>query len=71
MSTDELQRAIHEVEQQEAAGNIEPLPEDDTPTRILEADPLHGQVVDRKEYPLLGATELTLSNGMKVISNCI
>ncbi|KAL3146657.1 hypothetical protein ABBQ32_000885 [Trebouxia sp. C0010 RCD-2024] len=66
VSTVELQRVIDEVEQQEKAGSIEPLPEDDTPTSILEAEPEAGQIVSRKEYPLLGAIELTLSNGMKV-----
>ncbi len=66
VSTDELQRVIAEVQQQEAAGAIEPLPEDDTPTRILETDPQPGQIVDRKEYPVFGATELTLNNGMRV-----
>ena len=66
VSTDELQRVIAEVQQQEAAGAIEPLPEDDTPTRILETDPQPGQILDRKEYPVFGATELKLSNGMRV-----
>ncbi len=66
VSTDELQRVIAEVQQQEAAGAIEPLPEDDTPTRILETDPQPGQIVVRKEYPVFGATELKLSNGMRV-----
>lgn len=66
VSTVELQRVIDEVERQEKAGSIEPLPEDDTPTSILEAEPEAGQIVSRKEYPVLGAVELTLSNGMKV-----
>jgi len=66
VSTDELQRVIAEVQQQEAAGAIEPLAEDDTPTRILETDPEPGQIVARREYPVLGATELKLSNGMRV-----
>ena len=75
VSTDELQRVIAEVQQQEAAGAIEPLPEDDTPTRILETDPQPGQIMDRKEYPVFGATELKLSNGMRVsqvlLSQCL
>ncbi|DBA85638.1 TPA: hypothetical protein ACH3X1_005214 [Trebouxia sp. C0004] len=66
VSTDELQRVIDAVQQQEAAGAIEPLPEDDTPTRIFETNPQPGQIVDRKEYPVFGATELKLSNGMRV-----
>ena len=66
MSNAELQTVIDEVQRQEAAGNIDPLPEDDTPTSILEAEPEAGQIVSRKDYPVLGATELTLSNGMKV-----
>ena len=75
VSTDELQRVIAEVQQQEAAGAIEPLPEDDTPTRILETDPQPGQIMDRKEHPVFGATELKLSNGMRVsqvlLSQCL
>ena len=66
VSKAELQTVIDEVEQQEAGGSIEPLPEDDTPTSILEAEPQAGQIESRKEYPVLGATELTLSNGMRV-----
>lgn len=66
VSTVELQTVIDEVEQQEKAGSIQPLPEDDTPTSILEAEPEAGQIVSRKEYPVLGVVELTLSNGMKV-----
>ena len=66
MSNAELQTVIEEVERQEAAGSIDALPEDDTPTNILEAEPEAGQIVSRKEYPVLGAIELTLSNGMRV-----
>ena len=66
VSTVELQKVIDEVEGQEKAGSIQPLLEDDTPTSILEAEPEAGQIVSRKEYPVLGAVELTLSNGMKV-----
>lgn len=66
VSTDELQRVIDEVEQREAAGSIEPLSEDEAPTQILESQPEPGSVVSRKEYPVLGAVELQLSNGMRV-----
>lgn len=66
VSNAELQTVIDEVQRQEAAGSIDPLPEDDTPTSILEAEPEPGQIVSRKHYPVLGAVELTLSNGMKV-----
>ena len=66
MGNEELQRVLDEVEQQEAAGSINPLPEDDAPTSILEAEPEAGQIVSRKSYPVFGAIELTLSNGMKV-----
>lgn len=66
VSNAELQTVIEEVEGQEAAGSIDALPEDDTPTNILEAEPETGQIVSRKEYPVLGAIELTLSNGMRV-----
>ena len=70
MSTEELQKVLDDVQRQEAAGSIDPLPEDEAPTSILEAEPEAGQIVSRKEYPVLGATELTLSNGMKVSSTC-
>lgn len=69
VSTDELQKVIDAVQQQEAAGEIEPLPEDDAPSSILENDPVPGQIVGRREYPILGATELKLSNGMRVGSS--
>ena len=66
VSKAELQTVIDDVQRQEAAGSIDPLPEDDTPTSILEAEPRAGQIVSRKDYPVFGATELILSNGMKV-----
>lgn len=66
VSTDELQRVIEEVDQEEASGSIEPLPEEDTPTSILASEPEAGQVVSRREYPVFGATELMLSNGMRI-----
>lgn len=66
ISTEELQRVVDKVEQQEASGSIQPLSEDETPTQILETPPEPGSIVSRREYPVLGAVELTLSNGMRV-----
>lgn len=57
---------MDKVEQQEASGSIDPLSEDETPTQLLESPPEPGSIVSRKDYPVLGAVELTLSNGMRV-----
>ena len=66
VSTDELQRVMHEVDEEEASGCIESLSDEDTHTSILASEPEAGQVISRREYPVFGATELTLSNGMRV-----
>lgn len=42
--------------------------QDDIPDAILPAEPVPGWVASQRPLPLLSATELILSNGMRVVS---
>lgn len=57
---------MNKVERLETSCSIEALSEDEAPTQILEHPPEPGSIESRREYPVLGAVELTLSNGMRV-----
>lgn len=50
----------------EAAGSIQPWPYEDAPVELVGELPPPGQITSRIELPELEATELVLSNGMRV-----
>ena len=66
LSEKELSEVVARVAAQEAAGEIEPWRQQDTPACLLPELPTPGSIVSRRALPALGATELTLSNGMRV-----
>lgn len=61
---------VRRVDRAEAQGEIGPWEQIDAETAIIPVgkEPLPGQIVARRQWPAIGATELTLSNGMKVSS---
>ncbi len=71
MSAEELRAVARRVGEAEAAGRIPPLEQTALPGAVLEpADaPAPGAVVARRRHERFGATELTLSNGMRVCSD--
>ena len=68
VSEELLAEVIARVDQAEAEGSITPWEEGDVPASLLEDEPEPGKILSEKEVPVLGGTELTLSNGMKVFS---
>lgn len=66
VSEELLAEVIARVDQAEAEGSITPWEEGDVPASLLEDEPEPGKILSEKEVPVLGGTELTLSNGMKV-----
>lgn len=65
-TVDDVRAVIGRVEALEAGGGIGPWTEDDIPENIVAVPPVPGTVEASKEYEEMGATELLLSNGMRV-----
>ena len=67
-SEEELAAVVRAVDEAEARGDIGPWAEGDVPTSIIPpgSEPPPGEIAERRELPALGATLLTLGNGMKV-----
>ena len=70
LSEKELTEVVERVAKKEAAGEIEPWSQEEVPTCLLPEMPTPGSIVSRRALPELGATELILSNGMRVCLNC-
>ncbi|BDA41495.1 probable zinc protease PqqL [Coccomyxa sp. Obi] len=69
VSEEDLAEVVQRVDQAEVNGEIGPPDtQADVPTSIIPAgkEPQPGEIVERHHFPKLGATELVLSNGMKV-----
>jgi len=68
VSEHELQEVVARVCAQEVEDDIPQWTQADAPASVLPPDqlPKPGRVVSRRELPVLGATELVLSNGMRV-----
>lgn len=65
-STERDLKAILAKVQAHEGGDIAPWDEEHTPDSIVDKLPIPGEVVQSKEFPDIGATELILSNGMRV-----
>ena len=66
VTEEQLAEVVARVDKAEAEGRITPWEEADVPSSLLEEEPEPGSIVSEKEVPVLGGTELVLSNGMKV-----
>eukprot|EP00897_Mesotaenium_endlicherianum_P008456 jgi/Mesen1/7639/ME000004S07907 len=65
-TVEDLRRVAARVAALEASGGIAKWQEEDVPEDLVAVPPTVGEVVASTEYPKLGATELVLSNGMRV-----
>jgi hypothetical protein len=59
-------QVVQRVDAAEAAGSIGPWDDELPPDKLLEDEPSPGDIVETRELEDLGATELTLGNGMRV-----
>ncbi|KAK6139598.1 hypothetical protein DH2020_026665 [Rehmannia glutinosa] len=69
-TVDDLRTVVLKVNSFEEEGNISPWDDENIPEDIVSIEPNPGHVVQQHEYSSIGATELMLSNGMRVCYKC-
>ncbi|KAJ9547899.1 hypothetical protein OSB04_020442 [Centaurea solstitialis] len=69
-TVDDLKAAVLKINSFEEEGNISPWDEEHIPEEIVTSKPNPGTVVQESEYSNIGATELILSNGIRVCYKC-
>ncbi|KAF4371416.1 hypothetical protein F8388_001944 [Cannabis sativa] len=67
---DDLKDVVSKINAAEKEGKIAPWDEEQIPEEIVCTKPNPGEIVQQCEYPNIGATELILSNGMRVCYKC-
>ncbi|KAE8700322.1 60S ribosomal protein L31-like [Hibiscus syriacus] len=67
---DHLKFVVSKINNLEKEGSIIPRDEEYIPEEIVNVKPAPGYIVEQKECSNIGATELTLSNGMRVCYKC-
>ncbi|XP_062090971.1 zinc protease PQQL-like isoform X3 [Humulus lupulus] len=67
---DDLKNVVLKINALEKEGSIVPWDEEQIPEEIVNTKPNPGDIVQQCEYPNIGATELILSNGMRVCYKC-
>lgn len=70
VTEEELHSVVSEIDSLEKDGNISDWEDDLIPEEIIQVKPKPGHIVQQSKYKDVGATELTLSNGMKVCYKC-
>ncbi|KAL5573042.1 hypothetical protein UlMin_022639 [Ulmus minor] len=65
-AVDDLKHVVLKINSLEKERNIPPWDEDQIPEEIVSTKPNPGSIVQQFEYSNIGATELILSNGMRV-----
>ncbi|KAK0571738.1 hypothetical protein LWI29_020838 [Acer saccharum] len=69
-SIDDLKNVVLKINAIEEEKSISPWDDEHIPEEIVSAKPNLGDIVQQFEYPSIGATELVLSNGMRVCYKC-
>ncbi|KAK4415627.1 Zinc protease PQQL-like [Sesamum alatum] len=69
-TVDDLRTVVSRVNSFEEEGSISPWDDESIPEEIVSVEPDPGHVVQQFEYSSIGATELILSNGMRVCYKC-
>ncbi|OMO91643.1 hypothetical protein COLO4_18249 [Corchorus olitorius] len=67
---DGLKNVVLKINNLEKEGNISPWDDEHIPEEIVNIKPNPGYIVEQIEYSNIGATELTLSNGMRICYKC-
>ncbi|XP_020265173.1 zinc protease PQQL-like isoform X2 [Asparagus officinalis] len=67
---EDLKAAVLKVNALEEERSIPPWDDENVPEEIVVDKPTPGGIVQQSEYPSIGATELLLSNGMKICYKC-
>ncbi|OMO91642.1 hypothetical protein COLO4_18248 [Corchorus olitorius] len=66
----DLQKVVMKINKLENERSIIPWDDEDIPEEIVTSKPSAGNIVKQLEYANIGATELILSNGMRVCYKC-
>lgn len=69
-TVDDLKNLMAKINSLEEERNISPWDDEHIPEEIVSTKPNLGNIVQQLEYPNIGATELILSNGMRVCYKC-
>ncbi|CAI0543733.1 unnamed protein product, partial [Linum tenue] len=69
-TVDDLKSVVRKINKLELEQHITPWNEENIPEEIVSVKPTPGQVINQFEYSNIGATELVLSNGMRVCYKC-
>ncbi|KAJ7973741.1 zinc protease PQQL-like [Quillaja saponaria] len=69
-AVDDLKNVVMKVNLLEEERRIFPWDDEHIPEEIVSTKPAMGSIVQQLEYPNIGATELILSNGMRVCYKC-
>ncbi|KAI5001139.1 zinc protease PQQL-like [Hordeum vulgare subsp. vulgare] len=69
-SLEDLKAVVLKVNTLEEKRTIPPWEEEQIPEEIVSQSPVPGIIVDKVEHPGIGATEMILSNGMRVCYKC-
>uniref|UniRef100_A0A453EX77 Zinc protease pqqL n=1 Tax=Aegilops tauschii subsp. strangulata TaxID=200361 RepID=A0A453EX77_AEGTS len=69
-SLEDLKAVVLKVNTLEEKRSIPPWEEEQIPEEIVSQSPVPGIIVDKVEHPGIGATEMILSNGMRVCYKC-
>lgn len=67
---DDLKNVVLKINNLEKEGSISPWDDEYIPEEIVNIKPTPGHIIEQIEYSNIGATELTLSNGMRVCYKC-
>ncbi|KAH9303201.1 hypothetical protein KI387_014784, partial [Taxus chinensis] len=69
-TVEEVKATVSRVQIVEDTGNIPPWEEEHIPDEIVTRKPEPGDIVSKTEFSEFGATELVLSNGMRICYKC-
>ncbi|EEF48126.1 Mitochondrial-processing peptidase subunit beta, mitochondrial precursor, putative [Ricinus communis] len=69
-TVDDLKKVLLKINALEAEGSISPWDDENIPEEIVATKPNPGSVLHQLEYSNIGASELILSNGMRICYKC-
>ncbi|XP_039014704.1 zinc protease PQQL-like isoform X2 [Hibiscus syriacus] len=67
---DDMKNIVMKINKLENTRSISPWDDEHVPEEIINSKPNTGNIVEQREHVNIGATELTLSNGMRVCYKC-
>ncbi|KAH7414951.1 hypothetical protein KP509_14G020500 [Ceratopteris richardii] len=70
VTPEDLKAIVSKVQSLEEAKLIPPWDEEQIPEEIVDNKPTAGHIVSQSDFPEFGATELLLSNGMRICYKC-